>query len=130
LKDIKMKKIVSAIALATVLFSSTAALADGRDYRWGVDSNRHSPYYGRNYDRGYDRNYDRHRDGGVSTGGAVAIGLGALIVGALIANGNRNNRNTYQDQQQYYQPQQVCEDIIKYDYYNNPYVAGRNCWYR
>lgn len=88
--------------------------------------------------RGYERpaSHDRHnRNRGVSTEGAVAIGLGALILGAAISNNNRNNRNTrvverYEYREYRRQPQYVCEDVVNYDYYGNPYVAGRNCWYQ
>lgn len=124
-----MKKFVSSIVAATMLLTSNVAFA--RDPRWGVDSNRHSPYYGQTYRdyRDYDRGHRRHRNG-VSTGEAVAIGIGALILGAAISNSNRNTRverNTYPVQR----PQQyVCQDVIQYDYYGNPYVAGRNCWYQ
>jgi Ni/Co efflux regulator RcnB len=76
------------------------------------------------YDRSYERHERHHR--GIRTGEAVAIGLGALILGAAIAKNNRREREViYQDYRT-----QVCQDIIKYDYYGNPYVVGRNCWYQ
>ena len=111
-----MKKFV--LALAAMSMIATPAMAQNRDYRWGVDSNRSSPYH--NQHRGH------HRDR-VSTGEAVAIGIGALILGAAIANNNRRERAApvYQEYRT-----QVCQDIVKYDYYGNPYVAGRNCWYQ
>ena len=117
-----MKKIVSLITMAAMLAVSTPAVANGRhnDNRWGVDSNRNSPYHGR-----HNRNKNR-----INTGEAVAIGIGALILGAAIAN-NRNSRNVERyEPQQRRQPQQVCQDVVQYDYYGNPYVAGRNCWYQ
>ena len=121
-----MKKIVSLITMAAMLAVSTPALAGGRnhDYRWGVD------HGGRTHTvshRGH-----RHRDRGVSTGGAVAIGLGALILGAAIANNNRNPRvvERYEYPVHRRQQQYVCQDVIQHDYYGNPYVAGRNCWYQ
>lgn len=117
-----MKKIVSLITMAAMLAVSTPAAANGRynDNRWGVDSNRNSPYHGR-----HQQNRKR-----VSTGEAVAIGIGALILGAAISNNNRNPRavERYEPQQRR-QPRQVCQDNVQYDYYGNPYVAGRNCWY-
>lgn len=111
-----MKKIVSVITMAAMLAVSSPAMANHRQYdpRWGVDHNW------------------RHRDRGVSTGGAVAIGLGALILGAAIANNNNRNPRVierYEYPIQRRQPRQVCQDIIQYDYYGDPYVAGRNCWY-
>jgi hypothetical protein len=116
-----MKKIVSLITMAAMLAVSTPALANHkqRDYRWGNDRNVNSPYRGHHYRRG------------VSTGEAVAIGIGALIVGSVIA--DRNNRRREReviivDSQQPRAPQ-GCQDIIQYDYYGNPYVVGRRCWY-
>lgn len=125
-----MKKFI--LALAALSMIATPAMAQGRDHRWGVDSNRNSPYYGqtRVNHRDYDRGHRRHR-GGVSTGEAVAIGIGALILGAAISNKNRNT--TIVERYEYPQVRtrtQVCQDVIQYDYYGNPYVTGRNCWYQ
>lgn len=117
-----MKKIVSLITMAAMLAVSTPAFADHRqrDYRWGNDRNVHSPY------RGHYR-----RDRGVTTGEAVAIGLGALILGAAISNSNRNPRVVERyDYPVQRQPQYVCQDVIEYDYYGKPYVATRKCWYQ
>jgi hypothetical protein len=124
-----MKKIVSLITMAAMLAVSTPAVANGRhnDNRWGVDSNRNSPYHGRHH-RNNNRNNNR-----INTGEAVAIGIGALILGAAIANNNRNRQvvERYEYPQQRRQPQQVCQDVIRYDTYTGePYVAGRNCWYQ
>ena len=123
-----MKKIISLITMAAMLAVSTPAVANGRhnDNRWGVDSNRNSPYHGRHH-RNNNRNNNR-----INTGEAVAIGIGALILGAAIANNNRNRQvvERYEYPQQRRQLQQVCQDNVQYDYYGNPYVAGRNCWYQ
>lgn len=113
-----MKKIIAAFVAFSLI--STPAVAQHRN----------------NHYRGYERHdtYNRHnRDRGVSTGEAVAIGLGALILGAAIA--NSNNRNTtrverYEQPVQRRQSQYVCQDVVQYDYYGNPYVSGRNCWYQ
>jgi hypothetical protein len=113
-----MKKIVSLITMAAMLAVSTPAVANGRhnDYRWGVDSNRNSPYHNRHH-----RNKNR-----INTGEAVALILGGAILGAAISKNNRREREVvYQDYRT-----QVCQDVVKYDYYGNPYVAGRNCWYQ
>ncbi len=108
-----MKKFIASLIAVSML--ATPALAQRSD--------RHYNGYN-NYERSH--HHKRHR-GGVSTGEAVAIGLGALIIGSAIAKNNRRERETviYQDYRT-----QVCQDIIKYDYYGNPYVAGRNCWYQ
>jgi hypothetical protein len=113
-----MKKIVSLITMTAMLAVSTPAFAEHRqrDYRWGNDRNVHSPYRGQ---------HRQHRRGGVSTEGAIAIGIGALILGSAISNSRRDNRPVIVDRQ----PRQVCQDNVQYDYYGNPYVAGRNCWY-
>ena len=119
-----MKKIVSLITMAAMLAVSTPAVAGGRNHddRWGVDSNRNSPYHGRHH-----RNKNR-----INTGEAVAIGISALILGAAIANNNRNRQVVERyEYPQYRRPQQyVCQDVVQYDYYGNPYVAGRNRWYQ
>ena len=123
-----MKKIVSLITMAAMLAVSAPAFADHRqrDYRWGNDRNVHSPY------RGQNRVAVRDRNRGVSTEGAIAIGIGALILGSAIANNNRRRNNDVVVVERYpQQPQQVCQDVIRYDTYTgNPYVAGRNCWYQ
>ena len=88
-----MKKIISLITMAAMLAVSTPAVANGRhnDNRWGVDSNRNSPYHGRHH-RNNNRNNNR-----INTGEAVAIGIGALILGAAIANNNRNDDDHHGD---------------------------------
>lgn len=105
-----MKKFIASLIAVSMI--ATPALAQRSD--------RHG------YDR-YERSYHKRHHRGVSTGEAVAIGLGALIIGSAIANNNRRERAVpvYQDYRT-----QVCQDIVKYDYYGNPYVAGRNCWYQ
>jgi hypothetical protein len=114
-----MKKIVSLITMAAMLAVSTPAVANGRhnDNRWGVDSNRNSPYHGR-----HNRNKNR-----INTGEAVALILGGAILGAAISKNNRREREVvYQDYRT-----QVCQDVIRYNTYTGePYVAGRNCWYQ
>jgi len=121
-----MKKFIAAVAVLSLV--ATPAFAEHRDNRWGVDSNRNSPYYGRQV--GHERN-ERHEHRGVSTSGAVAIGIGALILGSIISSRNTEQRNPPQVVvAPPPQPQYVCQDVIKYDYYGNPYVTGRNCWYQ
>jgi hypothetical protein len=123
-----MKKIVSLITMAAMLAVSTPAVANhNRDFRWGNDRNVHSPYRGQ-----HQWQQRQNRRGGVSTEGAIAIGIGALILGSAIANNNNRRRNNEVVVVERYrqQPQQVCQDVVQYDYYGNPYVAGRNCWYQ
>jgi hypothetical protein len=115
-----MKKIVSIITTIAMLAVSTPALANhDRDFRWGNDRNVYSPYRGL-----HNRNVNR----GVSTEGAIIIGLGALLVGTAIANNNNRRRDNVVvvDRRR---ARQVCQDIIERDYYGNPYVVDRQCWY-
>lgn len=115
-----MKKLVSLITMTAMLAVSTPAFAEHRqrDYRWGNDRNVHSPYR------------SQHRHNGVSTEGAILIGLGALIIGKAIAdNNNRRRDREVVVVERYQEPRQVCRDVIQYDYYGKPYVAGRNCRY-
>lgn len=118
-----MKNIISLITAFSMLAVSTPALANhDRDFRWGNDRNVHSPYRGL---------HNRNRNRGVSTEGAIIIGLGALLVGSAIANENnrrRNNEVVVIDRNARRAPQ-GCQDIIQYDYYGNPYVVDRRCWY-
>lgn len=118
-----MKKIVSLITAIAMLATSAPALANhDRDFRWGNNRNINSPYRGL---------HDRNRNRGVSTEGAIIIGLGALIAGKAIADSNnrrRNNNGAVVDRNPRRAPQ-GCQDIIQYDYYGNPYAVDRRCWY-
>jgi hypothetical protein len=121
-----MKNIISLITAFSMLAVSTPALANhDRDFRWGNDRNVHSPY------RGQHQWQQRQHRRGVSTEGAIIIGLGALLVGSAIANENnrrRNNDVVVIDRNTRRAPR-GCQDIIQYDYYGNPYVVDRRCWY-
>ena len=110
-----MKKLLASIIAISMI--ATPALAQRND--------RHNGGYER-YER-YERNHHKRHNRGVRTGEAVALILGGAILGAAISKNNRRERETvvYQDYRT-----QVCQDIIKYDYYGNPYVTGRNCWYQ
>lgn len=107
-----MKKLLSTIAITSMLFSSTAAMAH--------DNHRHGYRGYENHQREHRRNDNSRRDrGGVNTEEAIAIGVGALILGAVIANSNRERRERVQ----------VCEDVVMYDYYGNRYY-DRRCYIR
>jgi Ni/Co efflux regulator RcnB len=109
-----MKKLLASIIAISMI--ATPALAQRND--------RHNGGYER-YER-YERNHHKRHNRGVRTGEAVALILGGAILGAAISKNNRREREVvYQDYRT-----QVCQDIIKYDYYGNPYVTGRNCWYQ
>ena len=127
-----MKKLIAAVAVLSLI--ATPVLAEHYDNRWGVDSNRNSPYYGRQV--GYERHehFDR---GGVSTSGAVAIGLGALILGGII--GSRNAEEHYRNPPPQSMPATVCEpahylrdnfgNIVR-DQYGYDIVVPQRCWYQ
>jgi Ni/Co efflux regulator RcnB len=109
-----MKKLLASIIAISMI--ATPALAQRND--------RHNGGYER-YER-HERNHHKRHNRGVRTGEAVALILGGAILGAAISKNNRREREVvYQDYRT-----QVCQDIIKYDYYGNPYVTGRNCWYQ
>ena len=128
-----MNKFISTVTMAAVLLTATPAFADhkNRDYRWGVDHGHSQQVSHRRHHRDYDRHRNRNR--GVSTGEAIAIGVGGLILGAAIASSNKRTPRVVEQYE--YPPQNrpsqyVCQDVIQRDYYGNPYVAGRNCWYQ
>lgn len=122
-----MKKLIATIAAVSMLVTPALAEARHRD--------------------NHNRIEQHHRDRGLSTGGAIAIGIGALILGSAIASSNRQ-RQTRTEEPQYepqYQPQYqapvqyqyVCQNEYVRDYYGN-YILdqyGRaifrqRCWYQ
>jgi len=111
-----MKKLLASIIAVSMI--ATPALAQRND--------RHNGGYER-----YERYDHKRHNRGVRTGEAVALILGGAILGAAISKNNRNRRVEQYEYPQYRrQLQQVCQDNVQYDYYGNPYVAGRNCWYQ
>ena len=114
-----MKKLIATIAAVSMLVTPALAEARGRDH---YDSGRH-----------------HHRERGVSTGGAIAIGLGALILGGALANSNRQRQPRYQDPryEPQYQPQYVCQNEYVRDYSGNYIldqygraIFNQRCWYQ
>ena len=107
-----MKKIIASILLASLCV--TPALAD--------------PY------RGHYEHREHHDHDGVSTGGAVAIGIGALLLGAIIADSNRTRPREDRYERQYV-PQTFCQNEyardqygnLVYDYYGRVQIVQR-CW--
>ena len=83
--------------------------------------------------RGREDHRTEHRHRGVNTGEAIAIGLGALILGAAIGSNrderqaddyeDRYERPRYRGRDSYYRPERNCYDTIvtEYDYYGNRY---------
>lgn len=108
------KSVISGLIAVSVLATPVAAEARGRDDRWVEQGHR------------------GHR--GVNTGEAIAIGLGAFILGSAIA-GGRNERydERYEDEYErpryrgrdsYYRPDRNCYSTVvtEYDYYGNRYT--------
>lgn len=81
-----IKKILFALATASMVMAPVAAQADDRYDR------RHRVENSRDYER-----HRRHRDrrGGINTGEAVAIGLGAIILGSMISDSKNRDRDQY-----------------------------------
>lgn len=111
-----MKKLIATIAAVSMLAAPAMAEAKGR----------YNDHHG-------------HRDrGGVSTGTAVAIGLGALILGSAIGGSNRQRNDRYYDRYEpRYEPQYVCQNEYARDYNGNyildPYgraIYTQRCWYQ
>jgi hypothetical protein len=94
-----LKKIVSAAVVAATAFTTLGAVAQagewrGRGYGYGYG---HAPrhyapaprhYYGHGNDNRRDRRGERIAAG-------VAIGVGAVILGSIIANQNRSHYRRY-----------------------------------
>ena len=110
-----MKKIVSLITMAAMLAVSTPALARDRG----------------GYERGYERHdYQRQHRNKCGTGCIIGLLVGGAVIGSAISKSNRNTTVERYEYPPVRTPTQVCQDIVKYDYYGNPYVTGRNCWYQ
>lgn len=107
-----IKSIVSSLVAASVLLAPVAAEARGRDggHRGGRDRGSH-----------------------IDTGEAIAIGLGALILGAAIG-GSREDRGVdsyeeryerprYRDRDARYRPDRNCYETVvtEYDDWGNRY---------
>lgn len=120
-----IKSIVSSIVAISVLATPVVAEANGRG------------------DHRAERNerYDRHRGGRVNTGEAIAIGVGALILGAAI--GSRRDQEVerevydreyeyhYRNRDAYYRRDRNCRiaEVTEYDYYGNRYIRReRRCF--
>ena len=124
------KNIIMLMSAITLLAGSLSAQAEHRDYRWGVDSNRHSPYY---YNKRYHPGpYHHGHNRGRSSKDEWAYALGGLVLGAVIANSASRNRAPERQEEQVYLPPrpkrkvQVCEDVVAYDNAGKPYVM-RQC---
>lgn len=110
-----MKSIVSGLVATSVLFAPVSAMARDRD----------------DYSRG-----EYHEHHGIGTGGAIALGLGALILGAAAASNHPRydrgydrgydpnyDRRYYNDRDAYYDRGQNCYQTVvtRYDYYGRPW---------
>jgi hypothetical protein len=107
----RMKKIIASILLASICVT---------------------PAYADSY-REYHRHEYRDRSG-VSTEGAIAIGIGGLLIGALIADATRDEGRNDRYEQRYI-PRTVCQNeyardrhgVPIYDYRGRLQMIQR-CW--
>jgi len=130
-----MKKFIAAVAVLSLV--ATPALAQHRDDRWGVDSNRNSPYYGRQV--GENSQYYDHRSK-KNNNDAIIAGVAGLIIGGIIGSSTRNQEQQYPTNTQTYpltsQPTLMCENYYVQDM-NGNYALDSNfrviirqrCWY-
>lgn len=133
-----MKILVTALTALSLI--ATPALAQHRDDRWGVDSNRNSPYYGRQVgypSYGYDRHDHRNKK---NNNDALVAGVAGLIIGGMIVNSARKYEEQYPTNTQTYPPATqsnlVCENYYVQDAYGNyaldsnfRAIVRQRCWY-
>lgn len=110
------KSVISGLIAVSVLATPVAAEARGRgDHRVEQGHRRHG--------------------GHLSTGEAIAIGVGAVILGAAINSGRNSRyedryddyeyeRPRYRGRDSYYRPDRNCYSTVvtEYDYYGNRYT--------
>ena len=118
------KSIISSIIAVSVLATPVVAEAKGRgEHR----TERH----------------ERKRGNHINTGEAIAIGLGAFILGAAIKNNNSRDEEEverevydreyeyhYRNRDAYYRRDRNCRttEVTEYDYYGNRYIRReRRC---
>jgi hypothetical protein len=129
-----MKILITALAALSLI--ATSAQAQHRDDRWGVDSNRNSPYYGR-YAGDNNQYYERRSK--KNNNDAIVAGVAGLIIGGMIVNSARKHEEQYPPTTQYYPPVTqstlVCENYYVQDM-NGNYALDSNfraivrqrCW--
>jgi Ni/Co efflux regulator RcnB len=122
---IMFKSIISSIIAVSVLATPVVAEAKGRgEHR----TERH----------------ERKRGNHINTGEAIAIGLGAFILGAAIKNNNSRDEEEverevydreyeyhYRNRDAYYRRDRNCRttEVTEYDYYGNRYIRReRRCF--
>ena len=114
------KSIVSSIIAVSVLTVPVAAEARGRDHQ-----------------------RTEHRQRGLNTGEAIALGVGAFILGAAIKSDRNREREVerevydreyeyhYRNSDSYYRRDRNCRttEVTEYDYYGNRYIRReRRCF--
>lgn len=141
-------KLIAGIAMSVMLLgtlAATPAQSQHRDDRWGVDSNRNSPYYGRQVGDNrhyYERHGKKKNNNDALIAGVAGLIIGGMIVGAAQSQPAQQPYQTYPDPQYpvytpppVYVPTTVCRYEWVKDYYGNysldvygrPYQIKR-CW--
>lgn len=131
-------KLVAGIAMSAMLLGTlvaTPAQSQHRDDRWGVDSNRNSPYYGRQV--GYPSyGHDRHDHRSKNNNDALVAGVAGLIIGGMIVGAAQKQQQPAQQPYQTYPepqypvyvPQTYCRDVPVRNAYGNIVAYQRACW--
>lgn len=140
-------KLIAGIAASAMLIGAlvaTPAQSQNRDYRWGNDNNRYSPYYGRQV--GYPSNgYDQHgHHNKKNNNDAIVAGVAGLIIGGMIVSAAQKQKQPQEPYQTYPEPQsqdsgyasppvvycayvQVKDQYgnVVTDYYGRPHIVQR-----
>lgn len=109
-----IKNIVSSLIALAVVATPVAAEARNRDGN-GWEQRRN------------DRQYNHHKRSRISTGEAIAIGVGAFILGAAASRRQTDerliDREVYDREYNYHYRRPVCRDVISsgYDRYGDYY---------
>lgn len=105
---------------ATLAMLAVPAHANGRDHRWGVDSNRHSPYYGQHARTVTHVHHHRstHRD---VTNVLAVIGTVA-VVNEIV---KRNNQTREVERVIYSTPRELPQTCTTREFYQNGHLVER-----
>jgi hypothetical protein len=117
-----IKNFVIASLVAGAAMISSPALADGRDHRWGVDSNRHSPYYGLHSRTVTHTHIHNHRSRNRDVVNVLAVVGAVAVVNEVV---NRNNRHQEVERVVYTTPRALPQNCTTREFYENGYLVER-----